>query len=337
MRASLAVGTSAATICLETFLQRRIPYSAVRSVQLLHLHVVAHPSFSNRQNLWQKQETADFRTTWSNKCTAHYILQHIASFLSFLFGKMRVTVAITFIVSCSHGFQGPQFNNANAPRTFSLSSTLSPDAPSFLSKGEDDNPEPKKGAISMQLDQLTELLGGKGRAQIVWDCYSIGIDPADYFGTINLGYDDFESIHGILPSRRRSQKLGPEALSRLASSYPEGAAGKIEGGVATLSYISKANDSTTKILLTLADGLQIETVIIPMAGDRSTLCVSSQVGCAQGCRFCATGKMGRLRNLTSAEILAQLFFAKKLCRLEGLPEITNIVFMGMGDAGKYPL
>jgi hypothetical protein len=246
---------------------------------------------------------------------------------------MRFAVAIGFLVSCSHGFLGPQFNaNANAPRKFSLSSTLSPDAPSFISK--DDNTE-KKGAISMQLDQLAEVLGGRGRAQIVWDCYSIGIDPADFFGTINLGYDDFESIHGMLPSRRRSQKLGTEALSRLASSYPEG--GKIEGGVATLSYISKSSDSTTKILLTLADGLQIETVIIPWTGERSTLCVSSQVGCRQGCRFCATGKMGKLRNLTSAEILAQLFFAKKLCRLEGLPEITNIVFMGMGDAGKYPL
>jgi hypothetical protein len=209
---------------------------------------------------------------------------------------MRFAVAIGFLVSCSHGFLGPQFNaNANAPRKFSLSSTLSPDAPSFISK--DDNTE-KKGAISMQLDQLAEVLGGRGRAQIVWDCYSIGIDPADFFGTINLGYDDFESIHGMLPSRRRSQKLGTEALSRLASSYPEG--GKIEGGVATLSYISESSDSATKILLALVDGLQIETVIIPWTGQRYTLCVSSQLGCRQECRFCATGKMGKLRNLTSA-------------------------------------
>jgi adenine C2-methylase RlmN of 23S rRNA A2503 and tRNA A37 len=75
---------------------------------------------------------------------------------------------------------------------------------------------------------------------------------------------------------------------------------KIEGGVATLSYISESSDSATKILLALVDGLQIETVIIPWTGQRYTLCVSSQLGCRQECRFCATGKMGKLRNLTSA-------------------------------------
>jgi 23S rRNA (adenine2503-C2)-methyltransferase len=51
-----------------------------------------------------------------------------------------------------------------------------------------------------------------------------------------------------------------------------------------------------------------------------------------GCTFCATGRMGRLRNLSSDEILAQMFFAKKICRLEDLPEVTNVVYMGMGDA-----
>lgn len=83
------------------------------------------------------------------------------------------------------------------------------------------------------------------------------------------------------------------------------------------------------------DNLKVETVIIPMM-DRgsSTLCISSQVGCAQGCTFCATGKMGRLRNLSSDEILAQVFYACKICRLVGsqkLPPIDNIVFMGMGE------
>lgn len=172
----------------------------------------------------------------------------------------------------------------------------------------------------MQIDALSEYLGGRERAQIVWDCYSIGIDPADYYGSIHLGYDDFETIMNLMP--RRTQKLSPETLEKLAALYPQG--GQVEGGVAKLSYLSKSSDSTTKIKLTLADGLQVETVIIPSKGERSTLCVSSQV--------CATEKMGKLRSLTSSEILAQLFFAKKLCRLEGLPEITNIVFTGMGDA-----
>merc|ERR1712003_491559 len=66
-------------------------------------------------------------------------------------------------------------------------------------------------------------------------------------------------------------------------------------------------------------------------GVRSTLCISSQVGCRQGCKFCATGKMGKIRSLTPDEILAQMFFAKKICRWDGLPEISNVVFMGMGE------
>ena len=79
---------------------------------------------------------------------------------------------------------------------------------------------------------------------------------------------------------------------------------------------------------------------------RTTVYISSQVGCRQGCTFCATGKMGKLRSLTTDEILVQFFFAQKIVRLsntissyEGekkapmipLPPITNVVFMGMGE------
>jgi len=183
----------------------------------------------------------------------------------------------------------------------------------------------------MQIDELAEVLGGKGRAQIVWDCYTIGIDPSNFFGSvIELGYDDYESIVDIMPSQRRGQKLGPGALEKLSSLYCN-RGGQVEGGVAKLSYISRAGDKTTKLLLKLSDGLEVETVIIPWKEQRSTLCISSQVGCRQGCKFCATGRMGKIRDLSSDEILAQMFFAKKLCRLNGLPEITNIVFMGMGE------
>lgn len=159
-----------------------------------------------------------------------------------------------------------------------------------------------------------------------------GIEPTQLHGpAINLGYDDFESIYGMLPSQRRSQRLGADTLTKLQNLYAD-QGGKVEGGVASLSYISRASDSTTKLLLKLSDGLEIETVIIPWKGQRSTLCMSTQVGCRQGCKFCATGRMGRIRNLTADEILSQMFYAKKICRLEGLPEISNIVFMGMGEA-----
>jgi 23S rRNA (adenine2503-C2)-methyltransferase len=86
------------------------------------------------------------------------------------------------------------------------------------------------------------------------------------------------------------------------------------------------HDKTTKFLWELSDGLKIESVII-YEGKRITFCISSQVGCALDCRFCATGKMGFLRNLTAGEIVEQVL------RMRALAEgpTTNIVFMGMGE------
>ncbi|KAF8820382.1 radical SAM domain-containing protein [Cardiosporidium cionae] len=107
--------------------------------------------------------------------------------------------------------------------------------------------------------------------------------------------------------------------------------------------------STTKLLITLQDGRSIESVIMRYgavelssfpedkleaqrsasrlfkSNNRSTLCVSSQVGCQMGCTFCATGTMGLLANLTSGEILEQLYLASQI------EKIRNIVFMGMGE------
>ncbi len=85
-------------------------------------------------------------------------------------------------------------------------------------------------------------------------------------------------------------------------------------------------DNTTKFLWELADGKKIESVII-YEGKRVTFCLSSQVGCALDCKFCATGKMGFLRNLTSGEIVEQVLLMKQFA--DNPP--TNIVFMGMGE------
>jgi len=83
-------------------------------------------------------------------------------------------------------------------------------------------------------------------------------------------------------------------------------------------------------LVYLADGLKIETVLMSHAGGRQTVCVSSQVGCALGCLFCATGKMGFKRNLTIMEIVEQVIFFARLVKKSG-KQISNVVFMGMGD------
>ena len=100
---------------------------------------------------------------------------------------------------------------------------------------------------------------------------------------------------------------------------------------------AEAACGTIKLLIKLWDGMQVEAVLIPSAPhsisnmSRTTLCVSSQVGCARRCVFCATGKLGLERNLTAGEILLQLFLASKVAREEGLPPVSNVVFMGEGE------
>jgi 23S rRNA (adenine2503-C2)-methyltransferase len=93
-----------------------------------------------------------------------------------------------------------------------------------------------------------------------------------------------------------------------------------------------SNDGTRKWLLQLADGNGIETVFIPEE-NRKTLCVSSQVGCALNCAFCATARLGFSRNLTAAEIIGQLWLAEQMLNKDepGSRSITNVVMMGMGE------
>ena len=91
--------------------------------------------------------------------------------------------------------------------------------------------------------------------------------------------------------------------------------------------VSQLQDGDTKkFLLRLADGLETESVLIPMQSG-ITLCISSQVGCKMGCAFCETGRMGLLRSLTAAEIVMQVFVAKFVLN----SPVRNIVFMGMGE------
>jgi 23S rRNA (adenine2503-C2)-methyltransferase len=88
----------------------------------------------------------------------------------------------------------------------------------------------------------------------------------------------------------------------------------------------QGDGDTYKFLLSLPDGLESESVVIPMRKYK-TLCVSSQVGCKMGCRFCETAQMGFVRHLTAGEIVAQVMVARKVLN----EPIENIVFMGMGE------
>ncbi len=95
--------------------------------------------------------------------------------------------------------------------------------------------------------------------------------------------------------------------------------------------IKRSEDGTVKFLLRLKDAKLIESVLIPEE-DHYTLCVSSQVGCPLGCKFCNTGLMGFDRNLTSGEILSQILIAREFLDKEKVEiPLRNIVFMGMGE------
>lgn len=111
---------------------------------------------------------------------------------------------------------------------------------------------------------------------------------------------------------------------------------KFRGELSQVSFISnlqpvhveQAKDGTKKFLFQLDDGNRIESVLIPDKR-RLTLCLSTQVGCALGCRFCLTGKLGWKRDLTTSEILNQILAVRE--RLPENASITNIVLMGMGE------
>lgn len=87
---------------------------------------------------------------------------------------------------------------------------------------------------------------------------------------------------------------------------------------------------TTKALITLNDGLSIETVLMRHSDIHNTVCVSTQVGCPAGCLFCATGQMGFKRNLSAEEMVEQVLLFSRLLKAEN-QRVSHVVFMGMGE------
>ena len=129
------------------------------------------------------------------------------------------------------------------------------------------------------------------------------------------GESDFDAMSDLAKSLREKLKTGAEVRS-----------------LAILSEHMSA-DGTIKWLFDVGGGDAIETVFIPEE-DRGTLCVSSQAGCAVGCRFCSTGHQGFSRNLRTGEIIAQLWHAERFLRKHLQRDermISNVVMMGMGE------
>jgi len=165
----------------------------------------------------------------------------------------------------------------------------------------------KTSILTLSTESLGSLLGGAGRAKIVWSQFKkTGLDPLSIESKVSV------KVRDILTSYTEGFSVIPAVIDSESTS-PCG---------------------TKKLLLKMKDGQQIETVIIPMGGDdHCTVCVSTQLGCDRRCSFCATGTMGLLRSLSAAEIIAQVLIAQQVVLRDFMPPITNVVYMGMGDAG----
>ncbi len=146
-----------------------------------------------------------------------------------------------------------------------------------------------------------------------------------------------------LDELRRQQGVDPQAVRRLRTALlksfelDERALAECPVGEQLVLHTLRVDsqhdsqvDGATKLLLRTHGGMLLESVILRIATGRTTLCVSSQVGCAAACEFCATGKMGIAQNLSAEEILDQVLQSGQLLAGEGR-RVRNIVFMGMGE------
>lgn len=126
---------------------------------------------------------------------------------------------------------------------------------------------------------------------------------------------------GLINDWKESTVLPKDLKERLSEELPLAIPAEI---------VTSEKGDTVKAALSLADDLVVEAVLMKHKDNRNTVCVSSQVGCAMNCSFCATGKMGFKRNLTAGEVVSQVLLFARLLK-ESEESVNNIVFMGMGE------
>jgi 23S rRNA (adenine2503-C2)-methyltransferase len=162
----------------------------------------------------------------------------------------------------------------------------------------------------------------------------LGLSPTDIAAFVaELGEPAFRAKQ-ILEWIYAKRATSIEAMSSLSKSLRVALAEKFTARCLTIAKVTGSEDTTRKFLLKLQDGRYVETVLIPANpalyggdSDRRTLCVSSQVGCAYDCKFCASGLAGFTRNLTAAEIVEQIVQVEAYAG----ERVDNLVFMGMGE------
>ena len=200
-------------------------------------------------------------------------------------------------------------------------------APLFASAEAPPSPKPSS-LLTLSSTQLEGMAGGQAGVRFLWRHLRRGDDPLALWDG-----DDADGASASAMAEAAGCGLGAARRAALKRSFSP-----LES-IATVTHETRAADGTRKLLLRLADGFDVETVLIPPlpragggraaanARAKTTLCISSQVGCRQGCVFCATGRMGLLRNLTADEIVAQAYYAVRTVHASDgeLPPLSNIV------------
>ena len=162
----------------------------------------------------------------------------------------------------------------------------------------------------------------------------LGLSPTDIAAFVAESGEPAFRAKQILEWIYAKRAISIEAMSSLSKSLRVALAEEFTARCLTIAKVTGSEDTTRKFLLKLQDGRYVETVLIPanpalygVDSDRRTLCVSSQVGCAYDCKFCASGLAGFTRNLTAAEIVEQIVQVEAYTG----ERVDNLVFMGMGE------
>ena len=184
--------------------------------------------------------------------------------------------------------------------------------------------------IAMQSAGLSFF--GMTRAEVAEDCREAGVSDMHALNLFRAAYKDYNFLPWSRPG------LPKIYLERCLRQFRT-----LDSTIETLQI--SQYDGSVKFAIKLYDEKLIESVLMPES-KRVTLCISSQVGCAQGCVFCHTGRMGLLRNLDASEIVGQVWLVNRWIkdnpdwlqsnRLPATQKITNIVFMGMGEPLDNP-
>ncbi|MCB5284737.1 MAG: 23S rRNA (adenine(2503)-C(2))-methyltransferase RlmN [Candidatus Cloacimonetes bacterium] len=152
-----------------------------------------------------------------------------------------------------------------------------------------------------------------------------GIRPEELESFFSAAFPAYR-VRQLLNWVYRKYVFDPTLMTDLAPDFRAALTGAFDLAMPFVAQKKLSADGSAKYRLVLADGAQIEMVLMPQAR-KQTLCVSTQVGCARACAFCATGRMGRKRDLGGHEIVQQILLAAS----EADPALTNLVFMGMGE------